>query len=124
MNLGIGLGGLVGGLIASTSDPSSFTVLFAIDAATFLVFAAILTRVPSPPRAAPHPHEAGGYSAVFRDRPFRSFILLNTLFISASIALFSSCFGVRQERGGGQRARDRVDLLPEHRADRAVPASG
>ena len=26
MNLGIGLGGLVGGLIATTSDPSSFTV--------------------------------------------------------------------------------------------------
>ena len=47
MNLGIGLGGLVGGLIASTSDPSSFTVLFAVDAATFLVFAAILTRIPS-----------------------------------------------------------------------------
>ena len=94
MNLGIGLGGLVGGLIASTSDPSSFTVLFAIDAATFLVFAAILTRVPSPRRAEPHPHERGGYAAVFRNRPFRSFILLNTLFISASIALFSELFPV------------------------------
>jgi MFS family permease len=94
MNLGIGLGGLVGGLIASTSDPSSFTALFAIDAATFLVFAVILTRVPSP-RIEPHPHEPSrGYAAVFRDRPFRSFILLNTLFISASIALFSELFPV------------------------------
>jgi MFS family permease len=95
MNLGIGLGGLVGGLIASTSDPSSFTVLFAIDAATFLVFAAILTRVPSPAHAEPHAHESRrGYGAVFRDRPFRSFILLNTLFISANIALFSELFPV------------------------------
>ena len=95
MNLGIGLGGLVGGLIASTSDPSSFTILFAVDAATFLVFAAILTRVPSPPLAEQHPHEpVRGYAAVFRDRPFRSFILLNTLFIAVSIALFSELFPV------------------------------
>ena len=95
MNLGIGLGGLVGGLIASTSDPSSFTILFALDAATFLVFAVILTRVPSPKIVEPHPHEsARGYAAVFRDRPFRSFILLNTLFIAASIALFSELFPV------------------------------
>jgi MFS family permease len=94
MNLGIGLGGLVGGLIASTSDPSSFTVLFAVDAATFLVFAAILTRIPSP-RVEPHAHEsARGYAAVFGDRPFRSFILLNTLFIAASIAIFSELFPV------------------------------
>jgi len=95
MNLGIGLGGLVGGLIASTSDPSSFTVLFALDAATFLVFAAILTRVPSPNLARTQEHEPRrGYAAVFHDRPFRSFILLNTLFISASIALFSELFPV------------------------------
>jgi MFS family permease len=95
MNLGIGLGGLVGGLIASTSDPSSFTVLFAIDAGTFLVFAAILARVPSPAREEAPSHETRrGYGAVFRDRPFRSFILLNTLFIAASISLFSELFPV------------------------------
>ena len=94
MNLGIGLGGLVGGLIASTSDPSSFTILFVLDAVTFLVFAAILTRVPSP-KIEPQEHgSARGYVAVFRDRPFRSFILLNTLFIAASIAIFSELFPV------------------------------
>ena len=94
MNLGIGLGGLVGGLIASTSDPSSFTILFVLDAVTFLVFAAILTRVPSP-KIEPQEHgSARGYAAVFRDRPFRSFILLNTLFIAASIAIFSELFPV------------------------------
>ncbi len=94
MNLGIGLGGLVGGLIASTSNPSSFTILFVLDAVTFLVFAAILTRVPSP-KIEPQEHgSARGYAAVFRDRPFRSFILLNTLFIAASIAIFSELFPV------------------------------
>jgi len=95
MNLGIGLGGLVGGLIASTSDPSSFTLLFVIDAATFLVFAVILTRVPSPSREEVPAHEPHrGYRAVLRNRPFISFIALNTIFIAASIALFSELFPV------------------------------
>jgi MFS family permease len=98
MNLGIGLGGLAGGLIATTSAPSSFTVLFLLDAATFLVFAAILTRVPNParePQVAPsHNVERDGYGAVFRDRPFMSFILLNTVFIAVSIALLSEFFPV------------------------------
>jgi MFS family permease len=94
MNLGIGLGGLTGGLIASTSDPSSFTVLFLIDAATFLVFAAILARVPSAKPEEVETEERGGYGAVFSDRPFVAFILLNTLFIAASIALFSELFPV------------------------------
>jgi MFS family permease len=95
MNLGIGLGGLAGGLIANTGDPSSFTLLFLVDAATFLVFALILTRVPSPAREdAPHHEDRHGYAAVLRDRPFRSFVLLNTIFIAASIALFSELFPV------------------------------
>lgn len=95
MNLGIGLGGLVGGLIARSSDPSSFTLLFIIDAVTFLLFALILTRVPKPALEVVPAHEPRhGYGAVFRDRPFRSFILLNTIFIAASIALFSELFPV------------------------------
>jgi MFS family permease len=95
MNLGIGLGAVVGGLIATTSDPSSFTVLFLLDAATFLVFAAILTRIPNPARE-PQParRERGGYSVVLRDRPFMSFIVLNTVFVAVSIALMSEFFPV------------------------------
>jgi MFS family permease len=93
MNLGIGLGGLVGGLIATTSNPESFTTLFAIDAVTFLVFAVVLTRVPSPVWHEEHV-DSGGYRAVFRDRPYVSFIALNTIFIAASIAILSELFPV------------------------------
>lgn len=96
MNLGIGLGGLVGGLIANTGDPSSFTILFLLDAATFLVFAGILSAVPSPrlqPQTREHPGPAG-YASVLRNRPFISFVTLNMVFIAASIALFSELFPV------------------------------
>jgi MFS family permease len=98
MNLGIGLGAVVGGLIATTSEPSSFTVLFLLDAATFVVFAGILTRIPNPARepqvAQSHKVERGGYRTVLRDRPFMSFIVLNTVFIAVSIALMSEFFPV------------------------------
>ena len=92
MNLGIGLGGLVGGLIATTSEPSSFTVLFALDALTFLVFAAILTRIRAP--TIEHHEEPGGYRAVFRNRPFVAFVALNVGVIAASIAILSELFPV------------------------------
>jgi len=41
MNLGIGLGGVIGGLIATTADPGSFTRMFLFDAFSFLAFAAV-----------------------------------------------------------------------------------
>ena len=37
-NLGVGIGALTGGLIASTSHPRSFPLLFLLDGATFLVY--------------------------------------------------------------------------------------
>jgi MFS family permease len=86
MNLGVGLGGLVGGLIARTGDPSSFTTLFAIDAATFLLFALVLSRVRSPPRTVAPKERRGGYRDVVRDRAFVGVGLLNVAVIAAGIA--------------------------------------
>jgi MFS family permease len=93
MNLGIGLGGLVGGLIATTSNPSSFTTLFVIDSLTFVTFAVVLLAF-VPNLVWHEPHDAGGYRTVFRDRPFVSFILLNVTLIAVSIPLLSELFPV------------------------------
>jgi MFS family permease len=87
MNLGLALGGLTGGLIASSAHPSSYTTLFLLDAATFLGYVLVLLRLPAP-RLSP-PREVGSYGEVLRDRPFRSYVLLNALFIGAGMAVIA-----------------------------------
>jgi MFS family permease len=90
MNLGIGLGALVGGLIASTDHPRTFTALFLLDAATFLVYLAVLlVAVPEPLRVdAGEPRRGGSYAEVLRHRTFVAFVGLNALFIFAGMSGF------------------------------------
>jgi len=91
MNLGIGLGAAIGGLIATTSDPSSFTRMFLLDAATFLVFAVVLlVGVKEPPATEPEAHEEpGSYRAVLRDRNFLALTGLNVLFVAVGYEVFA-----------------------------------
>jgi MFS family permease len=100
MNLGVGLGGLVGGVIATTSDISTFTALFTIDALTFFTFALVLTRVPRPPRLH-HEGPPGTYRAVLRNRYFVSFLALNTLFIAVGIVPLVEFLPVYAKNGAG-----------------------
>jgi MFS family permease len=86
MNLGVALGGLTGGLIASSSHPRTYTVLFLLDAGTFLGYVLVLARLP-PPELHPE-RQAGSYRQVLADRPFISYVLLNALFITASMSVF------------------------------------
>jgi len=93
MNLGIGLGALTGGLIATTESPRSFTVLFLLNALTFVVYGAVmLALVPSPDlggRARGTDSErAGTYRDVLRHRAFVAVIGLNALFIFAGFSGF------------------------------------
>jgi predicted MFS family arabinose efflux permease len=82
MNLGVALGGLVGGFIASWS----FTALFLFDAGTFLGYVVVLLRVTEPDL---HPErETGSYLEVVRNRVFMSYTLLNALVIAASVAIW------------------------------------
>ena len=89
MNLGVGLGALTGGLIATTDSPGSFSVLFLLDAATFLVYACVmLVLVPEPRLGAGHAGGTGSYREVLRYRPFVAVISLNALFIFAGFSGF------------------------------------
>ena len=90
MNLGIGVGALVGGLIASTDHPRTFTALFLLDAATFLVYLGVLLgAVPEPRRReGGEPLRAGSYIEVLRHRAFVAVVGLNALFIFAGMSGF------------------------------------
>src|SRR6266545_7596327 len=62
MNLGIALGGLVAGAIAVVGNPTTFTVLFVLDALTFLAYVGVLAFVHDPGVA---PDELGDSPATY-----------------------------------------------------------
>src|SRR6266540_3941894 len=84
MNLGIGLGGLAAGWIAKVHEPRTFTILFVLDALTFLAYVGVLAFVRDP---GVEPHERGetpaSYRAVLRHRTFLGLWTLNFLFVAA-----------------------------------------
>jgi MFS family permease len=85
MNVGVALGGVVAGLIASVGNPETFTVLFAINCVTFIGYMVVLTRVRPP---ALHEGRLGGsWRAVLHDRVFTLYTLLNAAFMTAAISL-------------------------------------
>ncbi len=92
-NLGIGVGGVVGGLIATTSHPSSYELLFLIDALTFGGYIVALWFVPSPPRV---PREldapAAGYRQVLRHKTFLAYIILNASLVAVGFSLLGDIF--------------------------------
>jgi MFS family permease len=83
MNLGVALGGLTGGLIARVAHPSSFTILFLLDALTFVGYAFVLATLPSPVQQVGR--VAGRYADVIRDRPFMRYVFLNAAFITVGM---------------------------------------
>jgi MFS family permease len=85
-NFGLGLGGVAGGLIATTSNPTSYTVLFGLDAVTFLVFVLVLWFVPDPGLSREETDEPGRYREVLRNRVFLAVVGLNVAYVAAGYA--------------------------------------
>lgn len=92
-NLGLGVGGLLGGLMVDESRPSTFTLLFVIEAAMFVVLAVVLATVRLPHAPSTHgalpsgtPGAGNGWSVLLRDR---SMVLLCVL----GFVLFFACYG-------------------------------
>jgi MFS family permease len=101
MNLGVGLGGLVGGLIASVDAPTSFTVLFVVDGLTFLAYVVVLSFVHDPGTAPLREGEsAGSYREVLRDRLFLGLWSLNFLFVAAGYSLLNLLPPFVRDHGG------------------------
>jgi MFS family permease len=85
-NLGIGLGGGIGGMVAS-SGLHGLVVLFLVNAVSYLLYVAILVVVvPEDARPAP---VAGGYRVLARDRPFVRLALTNVAVIAVGWGVFT-----------------------------------
>ena len=101
MNLGIGLGGLAAGLIAHVHDPTTFTVLFVLDALTFLAYVVVLAFIHDPGVA---PEEIGdqpaSYAAVVRHKTFLGLWTLNFLFVAAGYSLFNLLPAFARDQAG------------------------
>jgi MFS family permease len=99
-NVGLGLGAFVGGVIVTTSDPRTFTALFALNAATFVTYAAVLMRLPAsdagPPSAQPAP-----YRELVRDGALVRVVALNFVFVAAAVSLLNGLFPVYARNDGG-----------------------
>ncbi|MDV9191644.1 MFS transporter [Streptomyces sp. SR27] len=91
-NLGLGVGGLIGGLLVDTSRPGSFILLFSIEAAMFLVLAAIVgtVRMPgSPALQGARPAEGGKGGGVRALLQHKAMVQLCVL----GFVLFFACYG-------------------------------
>jgi MFS family permease len=78
-NVGYALGAGLGGVALFFDTPAAYLAVFGIDAASFLVEALVLTRVPA---VAPRPTPATGPKlVVLRDRPYALISLLNMIML-------------------------------------------
>ncbi len=89
-NLGLGVGGLIGGHLVDTTRVSSFTLLVAIEAAMFLLLAVVIAgvRMPHAPRVegAPRGSVKGGWKQMLGNR---AMVQLSVL----GFVLFFACYG-------------------------------
>ncbi|MDF3302320.1 MFS transporter [Streptomyces tropicalis] len=89
-NLGLGVGGLIGGHLVDTTRVSSFTLLFAIEAAVFLLLVVVMAtvRTPHAPRIEETP--GGGARGAWRQLAGnRAMVQLCVL----GFVLFFACYG-------------------------------
>ncbi|MFJ5923918.1 MFS transporter [Kitasatospora sp. NPDC092948] len=110
VNLGMGIGALVGGLIVDKSDPASLTRLFTIEAVTFLGLAAV-TGTAKMPSAQVEPVDPagtaggrGGLRTLFADKAMLRLCLLAGL-------IFFTCYG-QFESGVAAFATETVGTAP------------
>ncbi|MFE2508683.1 MFS transporter [Streptomyces naganishii] len=92
-NLGLGVGGLIGGHLVDTTRVSSFTLLFAIEAAVFLLLVVLMStvRMPHSPRIEDAPAQAGrsardSWRQLARNRAMVQLCVLG-------FVLFFACYG-------------------------------
>ncbi|MER7177448.1 MFS transporter [Streptomyces mesophilus] len=88
-NLGLGVGGLIGGQIVKHERPSDFTLLFAIEASMFLLLVVVMATVKLPRQARiadALPQAKGGMRQLFKHRAMVQLCALG-------FVMFFACYG-------------------------------
>jgi dipeptide/tripeptide permease len=89
-NLGLGIGGLIGGHLVDATRVSSFTLLFSVEAANFLLLAGVMAtvRMPHSPRMADAPARSakGSWKQLLGNRAMVQLCVLG-------FVLFFACYG-------------------------------
>ncbi|MFE6624955.1 MFS transporter [Streptomyces sp. NPDC057740] len=90
-NLGLGVGGLIGGHLVDATSVSSFTLLFAIEAAVFLLLVVVMVtvRMPIAPRIGGAPGVGAGKGSWKQLLRNRAMVQLSVL----GFVLFFACYG-------------------------------
>jgi MFS family permease len=82
--VGLGIGAMVGGLIAAPGRPENFELLLVLDAATFLGFAVLVRGLPV--AAETRKQATRGYAEALRDHRLWLLATVNLVMVSAGIA--------------------------------------
>ncbi|MEU8853024.1 MFS transporter [Streptomyces sp. NPDC048564] len=90
-NLGLGIGGLIGGHLVDASSVSSFTLLFSVEAAMFLLLVVVMVtvRMPRAPRIEGAPGAGAGKGSWKQLLQNRAMVQLSVL----GFVLFFACYG-------------------------------
>jgi Na+/melibiose symporter-like transporter len=93
LNLGLGLGSVIAGLVVHVSHPRSFELIYLIDGATYFSIVAALVLLPASAFARSHQQEhsqtevsTGGYREVLADRRFIRYLVASGLMMFAGYA--------------------------------------
>lgn len=81
LNAGLAAGAGLGGLALHAGTRTAYLAVFALDAVSFLLCAAVLLRLPSVPARGTHPARGEHRFGVLRDRPYAVVALLNTVLL-------------------------------------------
>jgi MFS family permease len=107
-NFGLGIGALVGGLIATTAAPETFSVIFVVDAVSSFAFAlivAVALRAPIAAAARQPERPRASYRALLRQRKLLALVSLNVLYVCAGYAVFQSALPIFAQTQAGLTER-------------------
>ncbi|MGH2752912.1 MAG: MFS transporter [Actinomycetota bacterium] len=109
LNLGIGLGGILGGLVADVTRPGTFQALYIFDGLSWIFFAVVLLRMKNvggkPEAERDDPAVKGGYRALLKDPVYLRLLLVMSLFVTLGYAQLQSGFPAFATAEGGISTR-------------------